>query len=225
MASIDSAQIPIYSRREKGEFKCLPKHESFDKHWGEYHDFVWWTAHKIANRLSGYTADDLIGSLVLLFNKCLYTYDEQKGKLTTYFNFHLQDNVIQIFIRFDSEAWGVRSYAATTTTEEKKKCHIEYAYHEAGNHLYHIPERDTDFIDDVLGCFSTMQEAWDFLVRPLRQRDRDIIRMRFRDGWTLQEIGDKLHITKERVRQLEERALKEIRNRLRCVTAFADMFK
>ncbi|MCD8249326.1 MAG: hypothetical protein LUC60_05685 [Lachnospiraceae bacterium] len=51
----------------------------------------------------------------------------------------------------------------------------------------------------------------------LTEREREVIRLRFgfvSDRiWTLQEIGKHYHITQERVRQIEEKALNKLRLR------------
>ncbi|MDY7004428.1 MAG: sigma-70 family RNA polymerase sigma factor [Cyanobacteriota bacterium] len=51
----------------------------------------------------------------------------------------------------------------------------------------------------------------------LNERQRDVIKMRFGldDGCekTLQEIGDKFHLTRERIRQIEEKAVKKLRSK------------
>ena len=52
----------------------------------------------------------------------------------------------------------------------------------------------------------------------LDQREADIIRLRFgldgRDPLTLEEVGDRIGITRERVRQLQEQALRELRKNI-----------
>ncbi|MCD7883660.1 MAG: RNA polymerase sigma factor RpoD, partial [Lachnospiraceae bacterium] len=49
----------------------------------------------------------------------------------------------------------------------------------------------------------------------LPDRERDVIRLRFGfvDGkiWTLEEIGDQYHVTRERIRQIEAKALRKLR--------------
>jgi RNA polymerase sigma factor (sigma-70 family) len=49
------------------------------------------------------------------------------------------------------------------------------------------------------------------LIRPLRKRDRMILRWRFHEGLTLDAIGNQLGLTRERVRQIELKALAHLR--------------
>jgi RNA polymerase primary sigma factor len=52
----------------------------------------------------------------------------------------------------------------------------------------------------------------------LEPREADIIRLRFgldgRDPLTLEEVGGQIGITRERVRQLQEQALRDLRNKM-----------
>jgi RNA polymerase primary sigma factor len=52
----------------------------------------------------------------------------------------------------------------------------------------------------------------------LEPREADIIRLRFgldgRDPLTLEQVGGKIGITRERVRQLQEQALRDLRNKM-----------
>lgn len=52
-------------------------------------------------------------------------------------------------------------------------------------------------------------------IAALDARDRGVIAMRFRDGLTYHEAGARLRVSHERVRQIEERALRTLRVRLR----------
>lgn len=81
-----------------------------------------------------------------------------------------------------------------------------------------------DFIEDIhaerpeeAATQSLMEEEVAELLDSLTPRKRMIIRLRFgfEDGrrYTLKKIGQKLGITRERVRQLEEGALKDLRER------------
>lgn len=51
-------------------------------------------------------------------------------------------------------------------------------------------------------------------IEAMPERDRFVIRARWFDGRTLQDIGDELRISKERVRQIEAKALEFLRDRI-----------
>lgn len=51
----------------------------------------------------------------------------------------------------------------------------------------------------------------DCLLARLNDRERETVEMRFRDGLTLKECGEKLGVTRERVRQIQLMALRKIR--------------
>lgn len=50
----------------------------------------------------------------------------------------------------------------------------------------------------------------------LTERERQIIELRYKQGLTLQEVGEQFGITRERTRQLEAQALSKLRKRLRA---------
>jgi RNA polymerase primary sigma factor len=60
------------------------------------------------------------------------------------------------------------------------------------------------------------REQIDEVLNKLTGRERDVLKMRFGldDGYarTLEEVGSRLHVTRERVRQIELRALKKLRH-------------
>lgn len=61
------------------------------------------------------------------------------------------------------------------------------------------------------------REQIDAVLNELTPRERDVLKMRFGldDGYarTLEEVGSRLHVTRERVRQIELRALKKLRHK------------
>jgi RNA polymerase primary sigma factor len=88
------------------------------------------------------------------------------------------------------------------------------------------PDEDTKFIDTFI---STTNEATDQtliqesmnqdvekILSVLPEGERDILRMCFGIGepheYTLEEIGNRFDISRERVRQVKERALKRLRS-------------
>jgi len=50
------------------------------------------------------------------------------------------------------------------------------------------------------------------LVESLLEKESKVIRFRFRDKLTLEEVGRKLNVTRERVRQIEAKALRKLRH-------------
>ena len=63
---------------------------------------------------------------------------------------------------------------------------------------------------------SLMAAEIDKLLQPLDQREREILRLRYGldrgDPRTLDEVGDVLHLTRERIRQIERQALSKLRH-------------
>jgi len=61
---------------------------------------------------------------------------------------------------------------------------------------------------------AVLQDAMD----ALSPREREIVSQRFQEGLTLQEVGERFGITRERTRQLQEQALRKLRKRLKADT-------
>jgi RNA polymerase sigma factor (sigma-70 family) len=61
-----------------------------------------------------------------------------------------------------------------------------------------------------------MGEEVEKLLSPLDEREREILRLRYGldrgDPRTLEEVGDVLHLTRERIRQIERQALSKLRH-------------
>ncbi len=71
---------------------------------------------------------------------------------------------------------------------------------------------DTEQLDPAALAMSTVDaESLHKALDQLCERERDVIKLRFMDGKTLQEIGDLLEVSRERIRQLEIKALKHLR--------------
>ena len=68
---------------------------------------------------------------------------------------------------------------------------------------------------DSLISASLVPESVNQALKILDSRDREVIKMRFGIGYetsyTLEEIGERFNLTKERVRQIEKKALKKIK--------------
>jgi RNA polymerase primary sigma factor len=76
---------------------------------------------------------------------------------------------------------------------------------------------DNNVVDPVENCErQDMIAAIDKVLGTLSDREADILRLRFGLGgdqaMTLEEVGEKHHLTKERIRQIEIKALQKLRN-------------
>lgn len=80
-----------------------------------------------------------------------------------------------------------------------------------------------DFLEDELiqgpaeaASFTLLQEALDDVLGELTEREREVIELRFglKDGHprTLEEVGKKFEVTRERIRQIESKTLNKLRH-------------
>lgn len=59
---------------------------------------------------------------------------------------------------------------------------------------------------------SSLRDAFDEVLLTLKPKEQEVLRLRFFDGKTLDECGEILRVTKERVRQVEAKALRTLRH-------------
>jgi RNA polymerase sigma factor (sigma-70 family) len=111
-------------------------------------------------------------------------------------------------------SWAIMKNFARSIPEEK---HRRERYVTGHEELFEVaPDNRTDEQE----CLASAEQASHKVHRLLSlldPREREIIRMRAgldsgSEGMTLEKIGEKLSITKERVRQLHVRAMKKMRN-------------
>lgn len=75
-------------------------------------------------------------------------------------------------------------------------------------------------LHDVIGTFEEPRDVFALRQLPgalarLRHQERRVIRFRFVDGLTLQEIGERLGFSRERARQIEVAALEKLRQHVK----------
>ena len=78
-----------------------------------------------------------------------------------------------------------------------------------------IPDDDIPAPADA-AAFSLLKEQLNEVLNTLNERERDVLRLRFGlvDGKarTLEEVGSQFNVTRERIRQIEEKALRKLRH-------------
>lgn len=200
------------------------KHPEFDEYWEKHKNFVFWTANKIARKMEA-DREGLTGTLTLWFNHLLYSYDETKGKFTTYFFRHSLAVIIREWLRYESESWSVFYHNQNRDEDDVILTDKNFAEHEANYKLYRVPEEDMSDIMEVVHFFETVEECWEFMTRSLERRDREILLLYFREDLTLLQIGKKFGVSRERIRQILERAKGKVRERLKMVSAFTNLFE
>ena len=79
-----------------------------------------------------------------------------------------------------------------------------------------VEDKDATTPEDAMNQLVQKEEVQE-LLESLNDRERQVIRLRFglEDGktHTLEEIGDELNVTRERVRQIEARAMEKLRSK------------
>lgn len=200
------------------------KHPTFDQFWEEHKALVFWASQRVAITFGG-KPNDYWATYVEKFNRCLYYFDEEKGKFSTYFLKGMYETVVRDFFRYESERKAIWFAARNSTNESLKQAHLEYNTHEINNVLYRVPEDDKDHIIDVIGCFETVQECWNFFTKGLVKRQKYILEQRIREGLTYEKISEILKISKQRVCQIYNQAIDKIRERLTLVRKFTDLFQ
>jgi RNA polymerase primary sigma factor len=92
-----------------------------------------------------------------------------------------------------------------------------------------------DFLEDKSAenpmdgaAFNSLREKLSGVLNTLNERERAVIEQRFglRDGnpRTLEEVGRQFNVTRERIRQIEAKALRKLRHptRIGCIKGFLD---
>lgn len=184
-------------------------HPRFEEFWAKHQRLVWWCARRCARRLGG-TEYDYIGFLVIRMNRSLKSFDESKNKFTTYFCAHLIRDAMRCVLSYESELNSLQ-YANRDRPESNN---VSVAYNTWRAQEVYNTERERDgLLDEVRKCFTSPEALWGYLCRGLSDREADMLLMRFKHDATLDQIGEKYGITKERTRQLLEKSLKTIRGR------------
>ncbi len=217
-------------KRSLGIRKKTSKHFDFDYFWNRHQDTITLLARTLVKECGGHT-DEYMGSIALTFNtfliasrKYLRKYSDLKFRHSA-FVFCLY-YVKELFVKFESDLmsaeWvnfknglGSRSLNLSTFTEIKgNKVEVTTVSETV---LKNIPCKKEelgwalDFVETVGGRVA----MWNIIAARLPNRYKLIVQYRYILEMSLQEIGDIIGLSKERVRQIIVNALVIIRNTLR----------
>lgn len=205
------------------KWEIQTEHSLLKETWEKWGHLTWWLAHRFA-KVFGCSVREIIGTCFIRMNHCLHTWDESKGSFSTYYMRHSFSYIQVRFFRHESEYREINWLERNSTEQDRKVTNENFAFHENEFYLYRIPDRDETWSDRLIQCFENMEECKKFLFKELDQRSRDIIEMRFQMGLSGSEVGDCYNISRERVRQIEDKAMQKIRKRVKQLEDFADLF-
>ena len=224
MASIDAPAFERVLPLEALEDETQEERNSdIDWYWEKYQRMVYNLDFKLSRKF-GYPKGTFLGSLFLLLNRCANHYQEEKARFTTYFYASLWRYIWPYWLKHETEAKAVNFFATRSTVQERRKSHAVYGYHLENYYLYRIPERDQDWVERVMECFDTLDELWEFLTRYLEPKERFVLLAHYRKKETYREIGERLSVTKQRVQQIEVKALRKVKTRLGYLESFSELF-
>jgi RNA polymerase sigma factor (sigma-70 family) len=201
-----------------------PRHPDFDKMWEKHQKLVFWWANRITvalnrqRRTTAFEGSDFLGYLTLRFNYCLYYYDGGQSKFSTFFGLHLFWAVLRWVVRPDVEDLPMSLPDSAESLRTKNS-------EERGLHMYRIPqpEEDTeDWIKDLIELCGP--DPWEFLTRQMFPREKEIADLRCRLSLPWEEIGGRLGISRERVRQLWNRLLGRLSDRIKQLEPVRKLF-
>ncbi len=192
-------------------------------------DFIWWRCIHFAQRGKKYKSEDLLGEAVLGYIKAIDKFDLKRGgRLSTYGAWW----IFQALSEFNRRNRSIVCVPGSVTHPNKDRAPSaevmsaartalmptfslsrntdsgrEGGFHLSGGEQIELPAaREDDPQEERLPCTIEVIEA----AQVLPARLATLVRMRC-EGATLQEIGDEIGVTKERVRQMEPTAFREIR--------------
>ena len=178
--------------------------------WYQVEKFIAWKAQRIMPTLGESTVvevDDLIQAGYFALVSAVATYKPGEGAFVKWLSFYLQTAF--------AEAAGYR-------TEKMKKDPARYAVSldqpiadDSDTTMGEIvPDQIAtaamESIEDNL-WHEQLQKALEDVLNEIPEKYGDVVRMRFFEGKTLDTISQEQNVTRERVRQLEHKGIKEMR--------------
>ncbi len=205
------------------QYTDKPRHPKFDEYWEEHKGLVWHMAKRLSPVFHVHYRE-LIGTLTQRFNYCLHYFDESRGKFSSFFCRHALREVLVIWMRRESQSWDNFVSQIHKQPADRELSERNFAQHEVDFHLYRVPEEDQSDIDQIIDFFEGADECWEFMTRHMDRTDKEILELHWRQNWTLVQVAEKFKVSKQRVCQRQQRAKEHIHNRIKQVSALADLF-
>lgn len=196
--------------------------------WTEHQRLVWWASHRIAKAFS-LPLEELVGSMFLNLARVVKTYDDSKGSsFANYFIKLAWRYAYDDFVRHESDgreiAWS-RRFGAKFAKDLAVESLYDSTYDERPSIFYHIPEPSNDWIVEILKCFTSSGEAYSWLTRGLSPRDRNVVSLLYQHGWSLTSLAAEWGVSKQRIQQIQARALSKIKEKVGSIERWASLFK
>ncbi len=169
-----------------------------------------------------FRSEEFFGHAWMTFINCLNHFDPSMGfQFSTYYIGSGHSFELKCFVRSDAMRFSLK----LRKRRERIICELNADTHEQDYHLYRVPELDDSWTQAILDLFDNdIERVWSALMEPLETRCRDFMRMHFRDGWGMREIGEQYGISHERVRQIIMRGRERMRKKLARLTDAAIFF-
>lgn len=181
----------------------LPRHADFDAYWDgdesrnipSHSQLVFWIANRLGKKLKCH-AHDLLGTLTLLFNRALHTYEPGKAKFSTYLAWACFRLTERHWNRYETE----RRFARFRTDRSGQE--------------------DTPLVtaltDELHACLPGPEEKEPFadVVLPLEGRHRAVIELCFRDKLTVRQAAVRLGLRKSQASKVRREALVLLREEM-----------
>ena len=91
---------------------------------------------------------------------------------------------------------------------------------------YAIPFNELENLEDILACFSgvkaSLEEAFDEIVKVLTRKQKEVMKLIYLDGLEEKEIAQMLHVKRQDINALKNRAKKTIKANLTLNTYGTD---
>lgn len=178
--------------RSKRQLTDYARHPDFENAWKLHSRLVWWAARRMANRYGG-EPEDYVGQLTLRLNRCLYGYDQNNGRMTTYFLSHIDQEI------------------KTHVLCNRRKVVISLQNGEIAKLQQRDPRysgKSLSIADRILDHFINEDDFWSFVCNGMDDYCRFVFLLHFRHGYSYSQIGSILDKTKSAMSLIGIRATK-----------------